>query len=40
MADALSRADPAHAEEFRKNLEALQADLDQVDAQLTRTLAP
>ncbi len=38
--DALSSMDPAHAAEFRKNLDALTADLDRVDASIALALAP
>jgi len=37
---ALAETDPAHAGEYAKNLQALQADLDAVDAKLERVLAP
>ncbi|MBE3098386.1 MAG: zinc ABC transporter substrate-binding protein [Planctomycetes bacterium] len=40
IAKALADADPARAEEFRKNLAALQQDLDRLDARLAATLAP
>jgi zinc transport system substrate-binding protein len=40
IASALTKADPAHAEEYAKNLRAFQADLDRVDAKLTEVLAP
>lgn len=38
--DALAQADPAHAADYRKNLTLLAADLDAVDAQLAKSLAP
>jgi len=38
--DGLSRVDPRHAGEFRKNAAAFQADLRRLDAQLESTLAP
>ena len=37
---ALAAADPAHADEFRKNLAALDEDLDKLDARLREALAP
>ena len=37
---ALADADPAHRAEFEKNLAALQADLDALDAELARVFAP
>ncbi|MBN2516706.1 MAG: zinc ABC transporter substrate-binding protein [Deltaproteobacteria bacterium] len=37
---ALKETDPAHADEFEKNLKAFQADLDRVDAKITGILAP
>jgi zinc transport system substrate-binding protein len=40
IAKALADADPARAEEFRKNLVALQQDLDRLDARLAAALAP
>jgi len=40
IAKALADADPARAEEFRKNLAALQQDLDRLDARLAAALAP
>jgi zinc transport system substrate-binding protein len=40
VCDALSQADPAHAAEYRKNFEALAADLDAVDAKIAKALAP
>lgn len=38
--DALIEIDPAHAEDFRRNLAELQADLKTLDAELAETLAP
>jgi zinc transport system substrate-binding protein len=40
VAAALEQADPAHADEFRRNLAALLADLDAVDVRVGRALAP
>ena len=40
IATALAEADPPHAAEFAKNLAALEADLDRLDAALAKTLAP
>ena len=40
IARALADADPARAEEFRKNLAAVQQDLDRLDARLAAALAP
>ncbi|MCX5675290.1 MAG: zinc ABC transporter substrate-binding protein [Planctomycetota bacterium] len=40
IAKALADADPARAEEFRKNLAAVQQDLDRLDARLAAALAP
>ncbi|MGA2033828.1 MAG: zinc ABC transporter substrate-binding protein [Thermoguttaceae bacterium] len=40
VSEALCRADPAHAGDYRKNLAALAAELDAVDARLTRALTP
>jgi len=37
---ALEAADPAHADEFRKNLAAVSGDLDRLDAKLREALAP
>lgn len=36
----LSRLDPAHAEEFRRNLKAFEQDLDTLDRTIARILAP
>jgi len=38
--DALCRLDPAHKRDYTENLKALQADLDRVDARISRSLAP
>jgi zinc transport system substrate-binding protein len=38
--DALSRLDPAHAEEYARNASAFSADLDALDARIRRLLAP
>ena len=38
--DELCSLDSAHEADFRKNLQTLLADLDRLDAELTRTLAP
>jgi zinc transport system substrate-binding protein len=40
IAKALADADPARADEFRKNLAAVQQDLDRLDARLAAALAP
>jgi len=40
IAKALADADPARAGEFRKNLAAVQQDLDRLDARLAAALAP
>jgi zinc transport system substrate-binding protein len=40
MASALTQADPAHGDDYKKNLAAFQADLDRVDAKLAQVLAP
>lgn len=40
MAEAFIAADPEHAEEYRRNLEAFQADLDALDRELEETLGP
>jgi zinc transport system substrate-binding protein len=40
IAKALAAADPAHADEFRKNLAAVEEDLGQLDARLAEALAP
>jgi zinc transport system substrate-binding protein len=40
VTEALIAADPAHAEEFRKNAAALDVDLEKIDAQLAETLKP
>lgn len=40
IASALTQADPAHGDDYKKNLEAFQADLDRVDAKLAQVLAP
>jgi len=38
--EALSRLDPAHKQEYAVNLRAFDADLDRVDARISRSLAP
>jgi zinc transport system substrate-binding protein len=38
--DALSRLDPAHKQEYATNLRTFDADLDRVDARISRSLAP
>jgi len=40
ICDAMCRADPTGAEVYRKNCDAFLADLDAVDARITRALAP
>ena len=40
ICDALSRLDPAHKQEYAANLKAFEADLDRVDARISRSLAP
>jgi zinc transport system substrate-binding protein len=40
VADTLSRADSVHAEEYRRNAAAFEADLTALDARLTAALAP
>lgn len=40
MARAFAAADPDHADEYRRNLAALQDDLDRLDARIARALAP
>ncbi len=40
ICDALAEADPAHAEQYKKNLASLDADLDAVDAKIAKALAP
>jgi zinc transport system substrate-binding protein len=40
IAAALSQLDPVHAAEYKKNLQALAADLDRVNAELAAALAP
>lgn len=40
IAEALTRADPQHAVEYRTNLAGLTAELDALDARITRTMAP
>ena len=40
MAQGLSRADPAHARDFKKNLDTLLTDLTRVDAGIRKALAP
>lgn len=40
IADTLAELAPEHAETFRRNLAAFQADLDAVHAELTKALAP
>lgn len=40
IADALSRVDPAHAEQYRRNLATFQADLAALDARIAAALAP
>ncbi|MDT0165333.1 metal ABC transporter substrate-binding protein [Actinotalea sp. AC32] len=39
VAEALGEADPAHAEAFRENADAVRADLEALDAELTQGLA-
>lgn len=36
----LSEVDPAHATEYQQNLDAFEADLDQIDAEIRQALAP
>ncbi|MCX5827891.1 MAG: zinc ABC transporter substrate-binding protein [Deltaproteobacteria bacterium] len=38
--EALSRLDPAHKQEYATNLRAFDADLDRMDARISRSLAP
>jgi len=38
--EALNRLDPAHKQEYATNLRAFDADLDRVDARISRALAP
>jgi zinc transport system substrate-binding protein len=40
ISQALKKTDPAHADEYEKNLKAFQADLDSVDAKIAGILAP
>lgn len=40
MAQALGRADPAHAAAYAANLKSLQAELDRVDKKIAQVLAP
>jgi zinc transport system substrate-binding protein len=40
IADTLIRLDPAHADEYRRNLAAFDADLDALDARIAAALAP
>jgi zinc transport system substrate-binding protein len=40
ISKALKETDPAHADEFEKNLKAFQADLDRVDMKIAGILAP
>jgi len=40
VCEAMSRIDPAHSAEFEKNLQAFQADLDEIDMKIAETLAP
>jgi zinc transport system substrate-binding protein len=40
ISQALKEKDPAHADEFEKNLKAFQTDLDSVDAKIAGILAP
>ena len=40
ICDALCKIHPAHAETFRKNLAAFERDLDRVDADIQKALAP
>ena len=40
MCAALVKLDPDHADDYRANLAAFQADLDAVDAKIAKTLAP
>jgi len=39
IADALSKIDPAHAQDYEKNLRDFQADLDALDAELAKAMA-
>jgi zinc transport system substrate-binding protein len=40
ISDALCRLDPVHKQDYTENLKAFQADLDRVDARISRSLAP
>ncbi len=40
ICDALNRLDPAHKKEYATNLRAFDADLDRMDARISRSLAP
>jgi zinc transport system substrate-binding protein len=40
ICEALSRLDPRHREEYVANRKAFEADLDRVDARISRSLAP
>jgi len=40
ICDALNRLDPAHKQEYAANMRAFDADLDRVDARISRSLAP
>lgn len=40
ITEALCRADPGHAEDYRKNLATLHSELDSLHARIARTLAP
>ena len=40
ICDALNRLDPAHKKEYAANMRAFDADLDRVDARISRSLAP
>jgi len=40
ICDALGRLDPAQKQEYAANLKAFEADLDRVDARISRSLAP
>lgn len=40
IAEGIIKADPAHAEDYRRNLQALETDLDTIDSELKTALAP
>jgi len=40
IADALAKADPAHAQDYRENLETFVKDLDATDSRIRRALSP